>query len=55
MECEFVAQNVPIDTDEVGTGSDSDLSQIDWHAEQTVDATLNRVRQIFTSGETNCS
>ena len=46
----LVAQNVSIDTDEVGTDSGSDLSQIDWRAEQTVDSTLNRVRQIFTSG-----
>ena len=50
MECVLVAQNASIDTDEVGTDSGSDLSQIDWRAEQTVDSTLNRVRQIFTSG-----
>ena len=50
VECVLVAQNVSIDTHEVGTDSGSDLSQIDWRAEQTVDSTLNRVRQIFTSG-----
>lgn len=50
MECVLVAQNASIDTDEVGADSGSDLSQIDWRAEQTVDSTLNRVRQIFTSG-----
>ena len=50
VECVLVAQNVSIDTDEVGTDSGSDLSQIDWRAEQTVDSTLNRVRQSFTSG-----
>ena len=46
----MVAQNVSINTDEVGTDSGSDLSQIDWRTEQTVDSTLNRVRQIFISG-----
>ena len=48
--CVLVAQNVSIGTDKVGTDSGLDLSQIDWFAEQTVDSTLNRVRQIFTSG-----
>ena len=38
MECVLVAQNASIDTDEVGTDSGSDLSQIDWRAEQTVDS-----------------
>ena len=50
VECVLVAQKMSIDTDEVGTDSGSDLSQNDWRAEQTVDSTLNRVRQIFTSG-----
>ena len=49
VECVLVAQNVSIDTDEVGTDSGSDLSRIDWRAEQIVDSSLNRVRQIFTS------
>ena len=50
VECVLVAKNASVDTDEVGTDSGSDQSQIDWHAEQTVDSTLNRVMQIFTSG-----
>ena len=48
--CVLVAQNVSIDTDEVGTDSGSDLSRIDWSAEQTVVSPQNRVRRIFTSG-----
>ena len=50
VECLLLAQNASIDDDEAGTDTGSDLSQIDWPAEQTVDTTLYRVRQLLSSG-----
>ena len=50
VECILLAQNASIDDDEAGTDTGSDLSQIDWPAEQTVDTTLYRVRQLLSSG-----
>ena len=45
VECILLALNASIDDDEAGTDTGSDLSRIDWPAEQTVDTTLYRVRQ----------
>ena len=50
VECILLAQNASIDDDEAGTDTGSDLSQIDWPAEQTVDTTFYRVRQLLSSG-----
>ena len=50
VECILLAQNASINDDEAGTDTGSDLSQIDCPAEQTVDTTLYRVRQLLTSG-----
>ena len=50
VECILLAQNASKDDDEAGTDTDFDLSQIDWPAEQTVDTTLYRVRQLLSSG-----
>ena len=50
VECILLAQNASIDDDEAGTDTGSDLSQIDWPAEQTVDTTLYPVRQLLSSG-----
>ena len=50
VECILLAQNASIDDDEAGTDTGSDLSQIDWPADQTVDTTLYRVRQLLSSG-----
>ena len=49
-ECILLAQNASIDDDEAGADTGSDLSQVDWPAEQTVDTTLYRVRQLLSSG-----
>ena len=50
VECILLAQNASIDDDEAGADTGSDLSQEDWPAEQTVDTTLYRVRQLLASG-----
>ena len=50
VECILLAQNASKDDDEAGTDTGFDLSQIDWPAEQTVDTTLYRVRQLLSSG-----
>ena len=50
VECILLAQNASINDDEAGTDTGSDLRQIDCPAEQTVDTTLYRVRQLLTSG-----
>ena len=50
VECILLAQNASIDDDEACTDTGSDLSQVDWPAEQTVDTTLYRARQLLSSG-----
>ena len=50
VECILLAQNASVDDDEAGADTGSDLSQKDWPAEQTVDTTLYRVRQLLSSG-----
>lgn len=50
VECVLLTQNASVDEDETAADTGSDLSQIDWPAEQTVDATLHRVRQLLASG-----
>ena len=50
VECMLLAQDASIDDDKAGTDTGSDLSQVDWPAEQTVDTTLYRVRQLLSSG-----
>ena len=49
VECVLLAQNSSLDEDEADTDAGSDLSHTDWPAEQTVDATLYRVRQLLLS------
>ena len=39
-----------LNVDEPDTNAGLNLSQIDWPAEQTVDSTLNHVRQLLISG-----
>ena len=46
----LLAQYVSIGSDEVGSDIGSDISQVDWQAEQTMDSALNRVIQLLTSG-----
>lgn len=46
----YIAQDISIDNDDVGSDSGSNLSQVDWVAEQTMDSTLNRVKHLLTSG-----
>ena len=43
VECVLLAQDTAIDIDDVDTNTSSDLSQVDWPAEQTIDATIHRV------------
>ena len=50
VECVLLAQDASIGSDEVGSDIGSDISQVDWQAEQTIDSTLNRVIQLLTSG-----
>ena len=50
VECALLAHNASIDYDEAGTDTGSDLSQVDWPAEQTVDTTLYHVGQLLSSG-----
>ena len=50
VECVLLAQDASIGSDEVGSDIGSDISQVDWQAEQTMDSTLNRVIQLLTSG-----
>ena len=50
VECVLLAQNASIENDEIGTDSGCSLSQVDWIAEQTVDAPMNRVRQLLLAG-----
>ena len=49
-ECVLLTQSASLNVDEPDTNAGFNLSQIDWPAEQTVDGTLNRVRQLLTSG-----
>ena len=48
-ECVLLTQSVSLNVDEPNTNAGLNLSQIDWPAEQTVDSTLNCVRQLLTS------
>ena len=50
VESVLLAQDASIGSDEVGSDIGSDISQVDWQAEQTMDSTLNRVIQLLTSG-----
>ena len=50
VECLLLTQNASINDNEAGTDDGSDLCQVDWPAEQTLDATLCRVRQLLSSG-----
>ena len=49
VECVLLAQDASIGSDEVGSDIGSDISEVDWQAEQTMDSTLNRVIQLLTS------
>ena len=50
VECVLLSQDASVGSDEIGSDFRSDISQIDWQAEQTMDSTLNRVKQLLTSG-----
>ena len=50
VECVLLAQDASIGSDKVNSDIGSDISQVDWQAEQTMDSTLNRVIQLLTSG-----
>ena len=50
VECVLLEQNASIENDEIDTDSGSNLSQVDWVAEQTVDAPIDRVRQLLLAG-----
>ena len=43
VECVLLAQDTALDVDDVGVNTGSDLTQVDWPAEQTMDATIHRV------------
>ena len=48
-ECVLLTQSASLNVYEPDTNAGLNLSQFDWPAEQTVDITLNRVRQLLTS------
>ena len=50
VECVLLAQETASVADDLGTDTGTDLSQVDWPAEQTIDPTISRVRQVFQSG-----
>ena len=50
VECVLLAQDTALDVDDVDVNTGSDLTQVDWPAEQTMDATIHRVRQIYATG-----
>ena len=50
VECVLLTQNASINDNEADTDDGSDLCQVDWPAEQTLDTTLCRVRQLLSSG-----
>ena len=50
VECVLLAQDTAVDIDDVDTNIGSDLNQVDWPAEQTMDATIHRIRQLFATG-----
>ena len=52
IECVSLSHNITADNDEYSSDSGSDLSQIDWDAQQTVDGMLNKVRRLVTSDHT---
>ena len=45
-ECVLFTQSASLNVDKPDTNAGLNVSQIDWAAEQTVDVTLNRVRQL---------
>ena len=49
-ECVLLTQSASLNVDEPYTNAGLNLRQIDWPAEQTIDSTLNCVRQLLTSG-----
>ena len=50
VEYVLLAQNASIENDEIGKDFGCSLSQVEWVAEQTVDAPINRVRQLLLAG-----
>ena len=50
VECVLLAQDTAIDADDIGTNPGSDLSQVDWPAEQAMDANISHVRQLPATG-----
>ena len=49
MECVLLAQDIAFDVDDVDINTGLDLTQVAWPAEQTMDATFHRVRQIYAT------
>ena len=50
VECVLLAQDTAVDIDDVDTNIGSDLNQVVCPAEQTMDATIHRIRQLFATG-----
>ena len=50
VECVLLAQDTNNLADDNGPDIGTDLSQVDWPAEQTMDPTISRVRQMFLKG-----
>ena len=46
VECVLLPQDIAVNIDDVDANTGSDLTQVDWPAEQTMDATINCVKQI---------
>ena len=49
VECVLLAQDTAIDADDIGINPGSDLSQVDWPAEQAMDANISRVQQLLVT------
>ena len=49
VECILVAQHCTVGSDEVTSSIGTNFSQIDWFIEQTVDVTINWVRQLLSA------
>ena len=47
VECVLLTQETNNVADDNGQDTGTDLSQVDWPAEQTMDSTISRVRQMF--------
>ena len=48
VECILIAQHCTVDSDEVTSDIGTNFSQIDWFIEQTVDVTINWVKQLLS-------